>query len=87
MKIALLWLGGMSLLAAVLTLWDKSRSRRGGRRVAEATLFTVALLGGAAAMWVTMRRIRHKTRHRRFMWGLPVIVLLHLFIIFGYFVV
>lgn len=64
----------ISLLACVLTVWDKRRARRGEWRVSEKALFTVALLGGAAAMLLTMRTVRHKTRHRRFMWGLPLII-------------
>ena len=87
MKVLLLWLAAVSLAAVVLTALDKSRARRGGRRVAERTLFTLALLGGAAAMLVTMRRIRHKTRHRRFMWGLPAIILLHIVILALFFVI
>ncbi len=80
------WIGwyflGISLLACVLTAWDKRRARRGGRRVAERTLFTVAALGGALAMLVTMHLARHKTRHRRFMWGLPLIILLQAAVLF-----
>ncbi len=65
---------GISLLACVLTVWDKRCARRGRWRVPERTLFALALLGGAAAMLLTMRAVRHKTRHRRFMWGLPLII-------------
>ncbi len=74
----LAWLIAASLLAVVLTVADKRRARTGGWRVRESTLFLVAALGGAAAMLVTMRLIRHKTRHKRFMWGLPVILLAQL---------
>lgn len=65
----------ISLAAVIVTAADKVKSRRGRWRIPEATLFGVALIGGAAAMYVTMRLIRHKTRHRRFMWGLPLIIL------------
>lgn len=68
------WLAAVNAVAWLLTLLDKSRARRGGWRISEAALFTVAALGGAPLMLVTMRRIRHKTRHRRFMWGLPLII-------------
>jgi uncharacterized membrane protein YsdA (DUF1294 family) len=68
----------ISLLACVLTAWDKRCARRGQWRVPEKTLFAVALLGGAAAMLATMRVVRHKTKHRRFMWGLPLIVALQI---------
>ncbi len=70
------WLAFASLIAAALTLGDKRAARRQGRRVPERVLFLWAALGGSAAMRVTMRLIRHKTLHRRFMWGLPAILLL-----------
>lgn len=68
------YLIGISALACVLTVWDKSCARRGRWRVPEKTLFIVAALGGAVAMLLTMYTVRHKTRHRRFMWGLPLII-------------
>lgn len=42
---------------------------------------TFAALGGAAAMYVTMKAIRHKTLHKKFMVGLPVFIILHTLII------
>ncbi len=44
------------------------------RRVPEKTLFLFALAGGAVPELVTMLIIRHKTKHKRFMIGLPVII-------------
>lgn len=72
----LAYAAAISILAVIYTAADKRQARRGGWRVAESTLFLIAALGGAAAMYATMRSIRHKTRHRRFMWGLPLLVLL-----------
>ena len=70
----LAWVLAASLLAAVLTAVDKRRARLGRWRIAESTLWLIAAAGGAVAMLVTMRCIRHKTRHRRFMWGLPLLI-------------
>lgn len=67
------YLAAINLLAWALTVWDKHRARLGRWRVSEATLLMVAALGGSPTMYLTMRRIHHKTRHRKFMWGLPVI--------------
>lgn len=61
----------ISLLAVFLTVHDKRRAKQRGRRIPERTLMLVGLLGGAPAMYLTMRIIRHKTLHRKFMWGLP----------------
>lgn len=65
-----------NLLAVILTVVDKHNARQGRWRIAESTLLLVALAGGAIGMYITMRRIRHKTRHRKFMWGLPSILIL-----------
>lgn len=65
----------ISLIAAITTVFDKHRARIHGWRVPEATLFLLSLLGGSAAMFAVMLLIRHKTRHKRFMIGIPLIMI------------
>ena len=67
----------ISFYSAAITCADKRLAAKGGRRIPEKKLFGTALLGGAAAMYITMRIIRHKTLHKRFMIGLPLIILVH----------
>ena len=64
----------ISFYSAALTCTDKRLAVKGGRRIPEKKLFGAALLGGGAAMYITMRIIRHKTLHKRFMIGLPLII-------------
>lgn len=71
----LLYFFVISLIAVVLCIVDKRNARRRKRRISEKTLFAVAICGGAAAMYITMLKIRHKTLHKRFMIGLPLIIL------------
>lgn len=73
---ALAWLVATNMTALVATVWDKRSARRHGPRVPERTLFLIAALGGSLTMWLTMRLVRHKTLHHRFMWGLPAILVL-----------
>lgn len=75
MKVFLAYLAAVSLAAVIMTVRDKSAAKRHKRRVPEKTLFGAAALGGSAAMLVTMVAIRHKTKHKRFMIGLPIIIL------------
>ena len=79
-KTALLFLAGylfaISAITVAVTVFDKRCAQHHRRRVPERTLFLLALLGGSAAEWITMRVIRHKTLHLRFMLGLPAIFLL-----------
>ena len=63
-----------SIAAMVLTIADKVRAKNHEWRVPENTLLLVAAFGGAAAMLLTMLIIRHKTQHRKFMGGLPILI-------------
>ena len=74
----LLYAGVVSLIGMILTVSDKCRAKRGLWRVPEATLMTVGALGGALVMFLTMQSVRHKTKHPKFMVGLPVFFVLHL---------
>lgn len=75
----------VSIVASVFTLIDKVAAITKKPRVSEAGLFAVALVGGAAAEYITMLLIRHKTRHKRFMFGLPIIIFVHAVLLFLYF--
>ena len=68
----------ISLIAITTTLLDKYRARRHKWRIPEATLLLLSALGGSAAMLITMRLIHHKTRKKKFMIGIPVILILQL---------
>lgn len=73
----------MPIVLMVLVLWnaatflmmyiDKRKARRHRRRIPEATLFTAAALGGSLGVWAGIYAFRHKTLHRRFTWGVPLI--------------
>ncbi len=79
LKIILLYYICISLITAVVTFYDKKAAKKfPKRRVREATLFLLALLGGALAEFLVMKKIRHKTKHKRFMIGLPVIIVIHI---------
>jgi len=69
----------ISLIAVIFTCYDKIASKKlPDRRVPEAMLLFISLLRGSLAMYATMRAIRHKTQHAKFMIGIPVIMLLQL---------
>lgn len=72
------WLFLASLVLLAVMGADKRRARRGLRRVPEKTLFLLALLGGAWGGWLGMRLFRHKTKHRSFVLGFPLLALLQL---------
>ena len=57
---------------------DKYRARNGKWRIPEATLLMLAVVGGSVGAWRGMKAWHHKTRHRKFRYGVPVILLLQI---------
>ena len=76
MEYLVLYLLFINVIATTVCITDKFKARRGGWRISEKTLFVTSLLGGVVGMYITMKLIRHKTKHKRFMIGLPIIILL-----------
>ncbi len=68
----------ISFFAAAL---DKLLAIKSLRRISEKSLFTLSFLGGATFMLLSMFLFRHKTRHKRFMIGLPIIIIIQLILI------
>ena len=63
-----------------LMLADKNRAKKKLWRVPEAALFTLALLGGSLGIWAGMYLGRHKTRHLKFVVGIPLILIVQVVI-------
>ena len=68
----------INLIAYIFTSYDKMASKTRKRRISENTLLFIGLLGGSAAMYITMKLIHHKTRHFIFMVGLPFIFIVEM---------
>lgn len=66
----------INLISAIVTIVDKIKAKLGKWRVKESTLLLLSVLGGSPSMYITMLLIRHKTRHIKFMLGIPVIFIL-----------
>ena len=76
------YLGIINIIGFVLMGIDKKRAKRGAWRISEKTLFMAALLGGSLGTICGMYIFRHKTRHWYFKYGMPLIVLLQVFLIY-----
>ena len=80
-----IWFILISAVSIIMTVYDKWAAKRKKRRVPERTLLSLGIVGGAAAMYLTMKMIRHKTKKKKFMVGLPLQILLHVLIIFCFY--
>lgn len=78
MKLFLLYLLIINAAGFVLMLADKLKAKKNRWRIPEATLMTVAALGGSIGSLLGMYLFRHKTRHPRFSLGIPAILAVQL---------
>ena len=79
-----IYLAAISLIAIIFTCYDKiAATKLPKHRTPEATLLFISVLGGSVAMFVTMQLIRHKTQHKKFMIGIPLIIALQVIAIFA----
>ena len=71
------YLLGINLLTFLLYGIDKWKARQAQWRIPEATLLTLAVLGGSVGALLGMAVFHHKTKHKKFALGLPLILLAH----------
>ena len=74
----------ISLISVIVCIYDKGISKKNKveLRVPEKTLMLLSAIGGSVAMYLTMLLIRHKTKHVKFMLGIPLIIALHAAIVY-----
>lgn len=77
----LAYMGILSIVLLILMGMDKSRAKKHEWRIAECTLFTLAIVGGAVGGVLGMYLFRHKTRHNSFAFGFPLLAAIQLFIV------
>ena len=62
---------------------DKWKAKQGSWRISEATLLILAVIGGSIGALLGMKVWRHKTMHKKFKYGLPLILIIQIILI-GY---
>ena len=76
MNIILGYLLAVNITSFLLYGIDKYKAKKGRWRISEATLLLMAVIGGSIGAWVGMRLWHHKTMHKKFKYGIPVIIIL-----------
>lgn len=76
MNIILGYLLAVNIATFLLYGIDKYKAKKGKWRISEATLLTMAAIGGSIGAWVGMRLWHHKTMHKKFKYGIPVIIIM-----------
>lgn len=77
-KTVLCYIAFINIVAFVAYGVDKLLSKRDGWRIPESVLLLLAVVGGSIGAWFGVGCWNHKTLHKRFRYGIPVIILLQL---------
>lgn len=82
MKLLWIYIAIMSVVLFAVMGWDKISAMRQKRRVPEAMLFLLAVIGGAPGGVMGMVCFRHKIRKGMFVLGFPVLAVLWIAAVF-----
>ena len=71
----------INIIGIIITCYDKLCAVKHSWRVKERTLMLISILGGSIGMYITMQLIRHKTKHLKFLLGIPMIFIFQIALI------
>ena len=76
MNIILGYLLAINIASFFLYGIDKYKAKKGKWRISEAILLLMAVIGGSIGAWAGMRLWHHKTMHKKFKYGIPIIIII-----------
>lgn len=72
--ILLFFIFSINVVAFIVYGIDKLKAKRGKRRIPEAVLLLLAIVGGSFGAWCGVKMWHHKTLHKKFRYGIPLIM-------------
>jgi len=77
-KILIAYLLLINIITLILYGIDKWKAKHNMWRIPEATLIILAAVGGSVGAFAAMKLFHHKTMHKKFYIGVPVIIILQI---------
>lgn len=81
-KIILAYLLAINVVTFFVYGIDKWKAKRSKWRISEAALLLLAVLGGSIGAWLGMKVWHHKTQHKKFQYGVPLILIAQIVLAF-----
>jgi uncharacterized membrane protein YsdA (DUF1294 family) len=78
----LYYIVGVNILTFLVYGIDKVKAKQSKWRISEATLLLLAIIGGSVGAWLGMKTWHHKTMHKKFKYGIPLILLAQILLIY-----
>ena len=82
LRIVLIYLVIINVVTFFMYGIDKWNAKKSKMRIRETALLGLAVLGGSVGAWLGMKVWHHKTKHKKFKYGLPLILLAQIAFIF-----
>ena len=76
LQIIIYALFALNLITFIIYGIDKFKAKKAKWRISEATLLLLAVIGGSIGAWLGLQVWRHKTQHKKFFIGIPMILTL-----------
>ena len=77
-SILLFFIIGINIITFMVYGIDKLKAKKGKWRIPEATLLLLAIVGGSIGAWCGMKVWHHKTMHKKFKYGVPMILIIQI---------
>ena len=84
-QLILIYLVAINVVTFFMYGIDKWKAKRSKWRISEATLLGMAVIGGSIGAWLGMRVWHHKTMHKKFQLGIPLIIVAQIALMIWYF--
>ena len=81
-KLILLYLLIVNAVSFLLMLVDKRKAQKNLWRIPESTLMLMAAIGGSIGSLAGMYKFRHKTKHLKFVLGIPAILIAQIALVY-----
>ena len=69
---------GINVITFLTYSIDKFKAKKGKWRIPESTLLLLAIIGGSIGAWFGIKVWHHKTLHKKFKYGIPLIVIIQI---------
>ena len=81
LHICLSYLAIINIVAFFMYGIDKWKAKRSKWRISETALLVLAVVGGSIGAWLGMKTWHHKTLHKKFRFGVPLILATHILLL------
>jgi len=73
----------INLIGFFIMYIDKKKAIKNAYRIPEKNLFFICVIGGSLGILLGMYRFHHKTKHNKFVYGVPILLVVNIIIIFN----